>query len=274
MLGLEEPERHSYRVGNLSGPSPVVFGGQILAQTVVAAARSAPGKELKSLHTIFVRGAAPDHPLELDVDVLQDGRTFAMLSVCVHQGDRLCTRSLVLLHAPEADLIRHAAHPPAVSRPDQTPVRPVSHPWWDLRVVGDVDFGDPDQVGPPEVAVWSRFRDVPAEPSASQALLAFASDGFLIATAMRPHQGVGQSLAHVTISTTVLAHTLSFHEPFRADEWLLLSHHSPWAGRGRSYGRADVFTEDGRLVAAYTQENVIRDFPEGQRPAAGQRAKV
>jgi acyl-CoA thioesterase len=266
MLGLEELGHHSYRARNLPGYSPVVFGGQILAQTVVAATRSAPDKELKSLHTMFVRGAAPDQPLELDVDVLQDGRTFAMLSVSVRQGGRLCTRSSALLHAPEADLIRHAADPPAVSPPDQVAARPVSHAWWDLRVVGDVDFQDPDQVGPPEVAVWSRFRDVPAEASASQALLAFASDGFLIATAMRPHQGVGQALAHVTISTTVLAQTLSFHEPFRAEEWLLLAHHSPYAGRGRSYGRADVFSEDGRLVASYAQENVIRDFPEGQRP--------
>jgi acyl-CoA thioesterase II len=274
MLYLEELGRHSYRARNLAGSSPVVFGGQILAQTVVAATRSAPEKELKSLHTTFVRGATPDHPLELDVDVLQNGRTFAMLSICVRQGDRLCTRALALLHAPDADLIRHAAGPPTVSPPDQTPARPVSHPWWDLRVVGDVDFDDPDQVGPPEVAVWSRFRDVPAEASASQALLAFASDGFLIATAMRPHKGVGQALAHVTISTTVMAQTLSFHEPFRADEWLLLAHHSPYAGRGRSYGRADVFTEDGRLVASYAQENVIRDLPEGQRPPPGQRAKV
>jgi len=274
MLELEELGHHSYRARNLAGPAPVVFGGQILAQTVMAAARSAPGKELKSLHTVFVRGAAPERPLELDVDVLQDGRTFATLNVSVHQGDRLCTRSLALLHVPEADLIRHAADPPSVTPPDQTPARPVSHPWWELRVVGDVDFDDPEQVGPPEVAVWSRFRDVPAESSASQALLAFASDGFLIATAMRPHKGVGQALAHVTISTTVMAQTLSFHEPFRADEWLLLSHHSPYAGRGRSYGRADVFTSGGRLVASYAQENMIRNFPEGQRPSPGQRAKA
>src|ERR1700684_2819609 len=115
MLDLEELGRHSYRARNLAGSSPVVFGGQILAQTVVAASRSAPEKELKSLHTTFVRGATPDHPLELDVDVLQDGRTFAMLSVCVHQGDWFCPRTLALLHAPEAPLIRHSAHPPAVS---------------------------------------------------------------------------------------------------------------------------------------------------------------
>ena len=83
---------------------------------------------------------------------------------------------------------------------------------------------------------------------------------------------MGQALAHVTISTTVMAQTLSFRERFRADEWLLLAHHSPYAGRGRSYGRADVFTEDGHLVASYAQENMIRNFPEEQRPPPGQRA--
>ena len=85
---------------------------------------------------------------------------------------------------------------------------------------------------------------------------------------MRPHPGVGQALAHVTISTTVLTHTLSFHEPFDASQWLLLAQESPYAGRGRSYGRAHVFSADGRVVASFVQDNMIRDFPAGQAPVA------
>ena len=104
------------------------------------------------------------------------------------------------------------------------------------------------------------------------ALLAYASDGFLIATAMRPHEGGGQSLAHRTVSTTVLTQTISFHEPFAASDWLLLAHEAPFAGRGRSYGRANVFTTDGAMVASYVQDNMVRDFPAGQAPAAGQRS--
>jgi acyl-CoA thioesterase II len=183
----------------------------------------------------------------------------------------MCTRSVALLHEPESDLIRYGTNAPSVNRPDQTPSRSGGHPWWELRVVDDVDLQDPDQVGPPELYVWSRFADVPEVAYAQSALLAFASDGFLIATAMRPHKGVGQALAHVTISTNVVAQTISFHEPFRADEWHLLAHHSPYAGRGRSSGRADVFTQDGRLVASYMQENIIRDFPAGHDPSSGQR---
>jgi acyl-CoA thioesterase len=271
MLDLEQVGSGQYVAKNLPGPSPVVFGGQILAQTVAAAALSVPDKQIKSLHTVFARGGAPDAALELDVEVLQNGRTFASLSLSVHQGDRMCTRSVALLHEPETDLIRYGTDPPSVSPPDQTPTRTGGHPWWELRVVDDVDLQDPDQVGPPELYVWSRFDGVPEVEFAHPALLAFASDGFLIATAMRPHKGVGQAIAHVTISTNVVAQTLSFHEPFRADEWHLLAHHSPYAGRGRSFGRADVFTQDGRLVASYMQENIIRDFPADHGPGSGQR---
>jgi acyl-CoA thioesterase len=265
MLSLRSTGDLQYVAGNLPGPSPVVFGGQILAQAVSAACRTVPNKQLKNLHTVFARGGSPDQPLEFDVQPLQQGRSFASLSIAIRQGDRLCAQSTALLHDPEPDLIRYRSSSPQVSPPQETAARPGSHDWWEVRVVDDVDLYDPDAVGPPRLDVWSRFIGAPDEPFASQALLAFASDGFLIATAMRPHKGVGQSMSHRSISTSVVAQTLSFHEPFGADEWLLLQHESPYAGRGRSFGRADVFAEDGRLVASYAQENMIRSFPDGHR---------
>ncbi len=106
--------------------------------------------------------------------------------------------------------------------------------------------------------MWTRFVGAPDDPATDQALLAFATDGFLIATAMRPHAGVGQAQAHVTVSTGVISHTLTFHEPAAAGDWLLLSHHSAYAGRGRSYGAANVFRSDGALVASFVQDGMIR----------------
>ncbi len=274
MLSLKELSPHHFLAENLARPAPVVFGGQILAQTVVAAATSAPDKSLKSLHTVFARGASPIEPLEIDVVPVQEGRTFATYLISVRQGERICTQSVALLHGPEADLIRHASDSPAVDRPGALRTRSGGHDWWELRVVDDIDLQDPQDVGPAEVNVWSRFSDVPTGLATDEALLAFASDGFLISTAMRPHQGIGQAMAHESISTTVIAQTISFHEDFDASEWLLLAHSSPYAGRGRSFGRADVFTEDGRLVASYSQENMIRKIPEGHGPAAaGERSK-
>jgi len=272
VLDLAPVGEGRYSASSLDEGHGVVFGGQLLAQTVVAAAAAMPDKEVKSVHTVFARGAAMDQPLEIDVDVLHQGRALGSASVTIHQGDRLCTRSTVLLHAPDADLIRHAPVMPAVGAPEGLTRRPVA-PWWDLRIVDEVDISDPDLVGPAELGVWSRVPDAPDDPIISQALLAYVSDGFLIGTAMRPHAGVGQSQAHVSISTTVLSHTLTFHEPFDARQWLFLWHESPYAGRGRGYGRADVFTEDGALVASFVQEAMIRAFADGQAPAAGQRSK-
>jgi acyl-CoA thioesterase len=261
-----------YTADSLDEGHGVVFGGQLLAQTVVAGAAPMPDKEVKSLHTVFARGASMAAPLEIDVEVLHEGRALGSASVTIHQGDRICTRSTVLLQAPDPDLIRHQPTMPEVGTPDSFEARPVA-PWWDVRIVDDVDISDPALVGPAELGVWSRFPGAPGDLTTSQALLAYASDGFLIATAMRPHAGVGQAMAHVSISTTVLSQTITFHEPFDAGQWLLLAHEAPYAGRGRGYGRADAFTADGRLVASYVQENMIRGYPEGQAPADGQRSK-
>ncbi len=273
-LDLEPAGEGRFRAANVAaGVGGVVFGGQLLAQTIVAAATVDPAKELKTVHTIFARGASPDRPLEIDVEAMHVGRALASAAVTVRQGERLCTRSLCLLSAVEPDLIRHAEGAPPVGTPEDAPGRGGEGDFWEVRVVGGVDIADPEAVGPSELLVWSRFPGSDETGVIGQALLAYATDGFLIGTAMRPHPGIGQSMAHVSISTSVLSHTLTFHEPVVAGAWHLMVHHSPYAGRGRSYGRADVFTVDGRLVASFVQDNMIRAFAEGQGPAAGGRSK-
>jgi acyl-CoA thioesterase II len=251
------------------GGGSVVFGGQLLAQSLLAAATADPTKEVKSIHTVFARGGSTSAPMEYEVDVMQSGRSFASAAVTARQGDRLCTRSLVLLHAPDPDLIRHQPEAPSVGPPDDAVASPHSSGFWEVRIVGGVDIADPDAIGPAVLDVWTRFPGAPTDLARNQALLAFATDGFLIGTAMRPHPGAGQALAHRTISTSVITHTLTFHAPVDAGQWMLLSHESPTAGQGRSYGRAHVFAESGEMVASYVQENMIRAFAEGKAPAPG-----
>jgi acyl-CoA thioesterase len=275
VLELEPLGEGRYRAQNFSeGPGGVVFGGQLLAQAIVAAPTVDEAKELKSLHTIFARAGNTEQPLEVEVDAMHTGRAFASATVSFRQGGRLCCRSLALLNAPEPDLIRHQPDRPDVGAPADAAASSHGAGWWEIRTVGGADISDPDAVGPAELAVWVRFPGAPDDARTSQALLAYASDGFLIGTAMRPHKGYGQALSHVTISTTVLTHTLTFHERFSAADWLLLAQEAPYAGRGRSYGRAHVFTEDGRLVASFVQDNMVRDFPEGQAPKPGERART
>ena len=255
-----------FRGHHIPGPGQVVFGGQILGQSIVAAARSLPTKDVRSIHTVFSRGAALDAPLDIEVETMADGRAVGSMTVTVRQGERLCSRSLVLASAEEPDLVRHQPPMPPVAGP--TAARPSHAPWWELAYVGDVDINDPELTGPAELPVWSRVTGTTDDAALNQALLAYATDGFLIATAMRPHEGVGQSMAHREVSTSVLTHTLTFHEPVDAGAWHLLAHESPYAGRGRAFGRAQVFTEDGRLVASYGQESLLRANPSWD-PAQG-----
>jgi len=265
-FALEPTGPDRYRAENTGGGYGVVFGGQLLGQSIVAGLAGQDGKAVKTLHTIFARSASPEAPVTITVDRMHAGRAFASSTVTISQGDRLCTRSLVLLSADEPDFIRHADPPPPVPGPDDCTPAGQHLGGWEIRIVGDVDISDPGLVGPPELDVWTRFVGAPEDPALDQALLAFASDGFLIGTAMRPHAGVGQVQAHRTVSTGVIGHTLTFHEPCSAGEWVLLSHRSSYAGHGRCYGSANVFRADGTLVAAFVQDGMIRTL---QAPRSG-----
>ena len=256
-LDLEPTGEGRYRAGNVPVAHGVVFGGQLMGQAIVAAAGSQPGKLVKTLHIVFARSGSTAEPVDIEVDTIATGRSVGSCTVSFSQAGRLFTRGTVLLSADEADFVTYrepatsALTPPSGRRP----------PGWQIEIAGGVDINDPDAVGPAELDVWTRFDGAPDDPVISQALLSYATDGFLIATAMRPHKGVGQAQSHHTVSTAVLGHTITFHEPFSAGEWMFLAHRSPYAGRGRTYGRADVYRIDGTLVASFTQDNLIRSRP-------------
>jgi acyl-CoA thioesterase II len=236
----------------------VVFGGQLIGQAIVVAAGEAPDKRVSSVHTTFARTGRPDLAVAFDVDLLHGGRSLASLSITARQGDRQLARSLVLLDRGDEDVIRHADAAPAVNPPVDAGRQQGLLDGWDQRYTEDVDLFDPAAVGPPELGIWSRFGTERRE--LAQALLAWASVGSFIGTAMRPHPGVGLVLAHRELSTGVLSHTLSFHQEFTAREWLLFVLRSPFAGGGRAFGTGQVFTEDGRLVASCAQESMIRQM--------------
>jgi acyl-CoA thioesterase II len=258
-LSLERTGPGRYRAGNLDLGHGVVLGGQLMAQSLLAGLVGQEGKSVKTVHTVFNRGASPDAPVEIAVDLLHSGRSLASSTVTVSQRDRPCARSMVLLGADEPDVIRHADRPRDVPTPGELEVERSAMGAWEVAVVGGVDLNDPAAVGPPELDVWVRFSGVPGdEPGMTQALVGFITEGFLIGTAMRPHPGVGQAQAHRTLSTGVLGHTVTFHEPCDASEWLLISHWSPYAGHGRSYGRGEVFRSDRQLVASFVQDSMIR----------------
>lgn len=256
-------EAHHVRLEGLR----TVFGGQLLAQIVIAAGHSIPDKSVKSVQAVFVSGASLDEPAILDVETMHSGRLYSSTTVSVRQGDRLCARALVLLDRADVELARHTDPMPAVDGPGAATRLSRGMGGAEMWVVGDVDLDDATATGAPELAVWVRFDGAPEDDTLSRALLAFASEPYFFGTALRPHAGLSQAMAYRGVIPSVLTHSLYFHAPYSPSRWLLFRLRSPHMGRGRIYGYGAAFTEDGDFVASINQENQLRPTRENA-PAA------
>ena len=251
------------------GGRRVVDGSQLLAQAIVAGSKTFPHHTARSAHAVFFRVVDDHHPLVFDVDVLHDGRTFASAVVAVVQEGRRCASVTVLLDVVHPDLIRHGAVMPPVGPAVEAIPCPMPMAGRELRLDGVRDPNDPDEVGPPILDAWVRYALVPAEDALAKALIAHFTGHLSISATMRAHRGVGTSMAHHELSTGVMAIAVTFHEPVQWDGWLLYHHESVQVGGGMSLVRGQVFTEQGELLASFSQDGMIRAFA----PDASERAK-
>ena len=234
-----------------------IFGGQLLAQAVVLADASAPDKAVRSLSCVFPREGSLDEPLEYRLEEVHDGRSFATRRITGAQGDRVCLVAQASLHIAEEGP-GHGNPAPDVGLPEDAAPADLSMVPWPCRVVGGVDLGDRG-VGPAEFSFWTRVdRGLPDVPAIHQALLAHATDLTVIGTALRPHEGLSQADSTVRLATAVTAHQVVFHRPFRLDDWCLVDQCSPVAAGARAFGTGNVFDGNGRLVASFSQESMIR----------------
>jgi acyl-CoA thioesterase II len=240
-------------------PRLVVEGGQLLGEAIVAASKTVPGQRVTSASMIFSRAARFDAAHEIAVDVLRGGRGFSTLETRTTQAGKLCGVGILLLDASAPDTIRGAVAPPDVPPPEACPHLDMGVTGRELRTVDDA-YRRQLEVGPPEIFTWARFRDAPAHDYLHAALLAQSTTHWSIAAAMRPHEGVSEAQAHVTLSTGILAATIAFHDAVDVSEWLLYANPAIYAGRGLVQGEGHVFTRQGRLVASYTVQAMVREF--------------
>lgn len=242
----------------------IVFGGQLMAQMIMAAASVAETKYVKSMHTIFSRAGSYAEPIHLQVEPVHSGRTWASATVSAWQRDRLLTTSMVLLTSDEPDLISHQIDPPqGAGRPeDGEPAGGIVFPGAEARAAR---LPAETAGGVPVMCFWTRMPGPVGSLAASQAILAWATNGWFIELSMRPHRDtVRIEDAHRSLSTGVIGHTLSFHREFDAGSWVLLSHEATFAGKGRIHGRGAAHTENGTLVATFSQDSMLK--PGGRGP--------
>ena len=278
-LDLSALDGNRFEGRSVENDRPRLFGGELLAQALIAAARTAEERTCHSLHVNFLFPGNPSWPIEYRVRRVRDGRRFAQRQVSAWQRDReilLATASF----ASGTEAIREHQHEtiPTVAGPESLQseldqrheasdqMRDEDRPWLlksravEIRQVRPVPLFDPPAVTP-EAQTWLRaIGRLPDDQNLHCAVLAYASDMTLLDIACYPH---GVSWIDPRVEQASLDHAMWFHQPFRCDEWLLYAQAVPVQAGGRALARASVFTRAGALVASVAQEGLSR-FREGE----------
>lgn len=272
ILDLEPLEINLFRGRSGTPGGGRVFGGQVVAQALVAARRTVEtARVTHSLHGYFLLGGDPSVPIIYDVDRIRDGRSFTTRRVVAIQHGAAIFSMSVSFQTVEEGLFHQSAMPqvpPPEDLPDDSVWRDkllarfpeaAQRDWMAYRPleVKPTSF-DPAYLGSPGArpSMWVRTRGpLPDDLPTHQAALAYASDLALLQAALLPHR---KSVFDPSLQVASLDHALWFHRPFRADEWLLYSQESPAAFGGRGFCRGELFTRDGTLVASAAQEGLMR----------------
>ncbi|MDF8265381.1 acyl-CoA thioesterase [Luteipulveratus flavus] len=256
-------------------PHGRVFGGQVLAQCVIAAGRTVadqpgqPARPIHSLHGYFLRAGDSSEPIRFAVERLRDGGSFSARRVHALQHGQVIMSMILSFQLP-ADGLDHQATMPAAPSPDRLrtaadEVGDIDHPMaqhWayrravDIRHVEGPLYLEPGAQAAAQQNIWMRVTErLPDDPLLHAAVLAYGSDYTLLESVLRRHR---LSWADPRIRAASLDHAMWFHRPPRADDWVLYQQESPSASGGRGLGIGKMFAADGTLVATVAQEGMVR----------------
>ena len=245
-----------------------IFGGQVVAQALIAAYKTVDAHVCHSLQSYFIRPGDPTLPVLYQVERSRDGKSFATRRVLAIQKGEQIFNMACSFQVPEDGYEHQSEMPKPPYSPDQVgkfieewmKTAPEQATRWlrdspiDMRAIDPVDVMKP-VVKPPHQMVWLRARkDIGDDIAMNQALLAYSSDYSLLGTAMRPHGVSWQS----GVQTASLDHILWFHRPTNFSQWHLYVQDSPSASGARGFNRGAIYREDGTLVASAAQEGLIR----------------
>lgn len=258
------------------GGSGRVFGGQVVGQALMAAAKTvAEDRLVHSLHCYFMRPASEDFEIDYQVDSDMDGRSFSNRRIVARQQAKPIFNMIASFQRDESGPA-HQFDMPDVQAPDELlgmrellraydnlPAGPAlrriaTQPSpLEFRPAGAIQSGNLEALREPYVNCWMRIGHGPLglSQAAQRGLLAYASDMLLLATSYRPH---GLQIGGPDVISASIDHSIWFHGDVECGDWLLYAMDSPFSGQGRGFARGHFFTRDGRLVASVAQEGLMR----------------
>ena len=252
-------------------PQGRVFGGQVLAQSLVAAQRTlVEGRIIHSMHGYFLRPGNVELPITFSVDRIHDGRSFSTRRTQAYQ-DGLPILSMIASFQDEEDGLEHqTSMPEGIPDPESLPSaaealgqldHPVAKYWaterpFDMRHVEKPVFLSVDGPRVAHQAVWLKaIGPLPDDRELHRAALAYVSDYSILESIFRRH-GLAWSTPGLKVAS--LDHAMWFHRFGRVDEWFLYVQESPTATGGRGLSQGRIYSRDGVLLASVAQEGMVR----------------
>jgi acyl-CoA thioesterase-2 len=252
-------------------PQGRVFGGQVLAQSLVAAMRTiGDDRFVHSMHGYFLRPGDVSQPITFSVDRIHDGRSFSTRRTQAYQGGLPILSMIASFQSADEGLDHHVEMPTGLPEPESLPSaaetlagvdHPIADAWangraFDMRHVPSPVYFSVEGEHTPHQAVWLKAKDtLPDDENLHRAALAYASDYSILEPIMRGH---GVAWATPGLKAASLDHAMWFHRFGRVDEWMLYVQESPTAGGGRGLSLGRIYSRDGVLMASVAQEGMVR----------------
>jgi acyl-CoA thioesterase-2 len=256
-------------------PHGRVFGGQVLAQSLVAAMRTvADDRFVHSMHGYFLRPGDITLPITFSVDRIHDGRSFTTRRTQAYQSGVPILSMIASFQDVDTGLEHQVAMPADIPDPESLPSsaktlegidHPVARVWasgrpFDMRHVPSPIYFSVEGEHVPHQAVWLKaIGELPDDPNLHRAALAYASDYSILEPVMRAH---GVPWATPGFKVASLDHAMWWHRFGRVDQWLLYVQESPSATGGRGLALGRIYDQAGVLLASVAQEGTLR-VPKG-----------
>jgi acyl-CoA thioesterase II len=251
LFDLEVLDRDLFRASNEPDASSrlSLYGGQVAGQALRAAGMTVPADRVPhSLHGYFLRRGQVDCPVILHVDRDRDGGSFSARHVRAVQNGEVIFSMLASFHAAEEAVTYDVVPTLGGGDPEELRERP-SPMLVELREVTPTRIGD-GQVRHSD-RLWVRASaSLPDDPLVHACAVAYVSD-------------LGSGFGQVEVEGLApggpsIDHSLWFHTPIRADEWMLLELWPLKAASARGVYHGSLRSRTGVLGAVFAQEMLLR----------------